>query len=64
MYRSFYCLSINIEYYLKQFEKFQSQEPENWTNPKGMNFEHDFDYSFHLFSSPLKKRGKMKRKMN
>ena len=31
---------------------------------KGITFDHDFDYSFPLFSSLLKKSGKKKRRMN
>ena len=31
---------------------------------KGMTFDHDFSNCFRLFSSLLKKRGKMKRRMN
>ena len=31
---------------------------------KGMTFDHDFSYSFHLFSYLRKKRGKKKRRMD
>ena len=34
-----------------------------WTELKGIAFDHDFSYSFPLFSSLLKKRGKKKRRM-
>ena len=36
----------------------------NWDRSEGMNFDHDFGYSFPRFSSPHKKRGKKRRRMN